>query len=323
MLGFDDPVADAIGLLRPRTTIGPSVLAAGEWAARFDGFPYVRIGMIVRGSCWLILEGREPVLLEQGDFYLLGKPPPYVLASTPDADPRTASPVQERVVEGVARLGQDAEQHTYVCEGQFVLEDLNASVLTDVLPELVHVRAAEQRGQQLARVSELLVAELEAAALGGPLVLNHLGQILLVHMLRAHATQAGHPRGWLCALADDGVGAALRAMHADVAHVWTLAELAGIAHMSRSAFAQGFKSRVGVAPLEYLIRWRMSLARDVLSRDAASVSELAGMTGYGSESAFSTAFRRVVGTSPSRFREQQRRSVGGRPPVRTADMAAS
>lgn len=316
MLGFQDPVADAIGLLRPRTTIGPSVLAAGVWAARFDGAKDVKIGMIVRGSCWLILEGRDPVLLEQGDFYLLGKPPPYVIASTPDADPRAATPVGEVAVDGLARIGPDLEDHTYVCDGHFVLEDLNASVLTDVLPELVHVRAADQRGQQLARVSELLVAELEAAAVGSALVLNHLGQILLVHMLRAHAAQGGGPRGWLCALGDDGVGAALRAMHADVQHGWTLAELAGLGHMSRSAFAQAFKSQVGVAPLEYLIRWRMSLARDALRRDATAISELAAMTGYGSESAFSSAFRRVVGTSPSHFRDEHRRSVGGRRPVR-------
>lgn len=110
--------------------------------------------------------------------------------------------------------------------------------------------------------------------------------------------------GWLGALGDDRVGAALRAMHADVAHRWTLEELASVAGMSRSAFAASFKSLVGSAPLEYLIHWRMSLARDALRHDTRSISDLAFATGYASESAFSTAFRRVVGASPTQFRDR-------------------
>lgn len=91
-------------------------------------------------------------------------------------------------------------------------------------------------------------------------------------------------------------------MHTDAAHPWTLKELAGISHMLRSAFASSFKSRVGTTPLDYLIQWRMSLARDALSHGTRTISELAFMIGYKSESAFSTAFRRVVGSSPKQFR---------------------
>ena len=120
-------------------------------------------------------------------------------------------------------------------------------------------------------------------------------------MLRAHAEHAARPAGWLKALGDDRIGAALRAMHADVAHRWTLEELAGLAGMSRSAFAASFKSQVGSAPLEYLIQWRMSLARDALRHATRSISELAFATGYESESAFSTAFKRVMGCSPRRY----------------------
>ena len=95
-------------------------------------------------------------------------------------------------------------------------------------------------------------------------------------------------------------------MHADLAHSWSLKELAEISHMSRSAFAQAFKQHVGVPPLEYLIHWRMSLARDTLARDTMSISELARATGHLSESAFSSAFRRVVGSSPAQFRSLSR-----------------
>jgi AraC-like DNA-binding protein len=248
------------------------------------------------------LDGREPVLLREGDFYLLGNPPPNVLASTLTAKPRSAKSLWGSATNGAVRIGPEAEEDIYLCGGHFSFDDTNASLI-DVLPPLVHVHAADPRGKLLAHLSELMVTEVETTAVGGPLVLGHLAQILFVHMLRAHANQTGRPTGWLGALGDDGIGAALRAMHADVAHRWTLNELASISCMSRSAFAESFKNQVGTAPLEYLIEWRMSLARDALRHGTRSISELAFATGYKSESAFSTAFRRVVGCSPKQFRD--------------------
>ncbi|MGW6199370.1 AraC family transcriptional regulator [Kribbella sp. NPDC055110] len=312
MLGYRDPVADAIGLLRPRTVIGPSIRAVGEWALRFDTFLHVRIGGLVRGKCWLILDGHEPVLLQQGDTFMLGNPPPYVLAGTLDASPRSAAPVLTGAEDGIVRIGPEigpaSEEDLYLCVGHIAFDDQNAALLTDLLPPLVIVREADPHGRRLAQLIDLLATEVGVIAAGGPLVQNHLAQILLVHMLRAHAAQTDRPTGWLGALNEDGIGAALRALHADVAHSWTLKELAEISHMSRSAFAQAFRSHVGVPPLEYLIQWRMSLARDALVRDTLSISELARATGYLSESAFSTAFRRVVGVSPAQFRNQARQA---------------
>ncbi len=281
--------------------------AAGPWAVRFDPFPHVKLGGVVRGECWLALDGHEPVLLREGDFYLLGNPPPYVLASALTVTPREARSLWAGAATGAVRIGPGTEEDAYLCGGHFSFDDTNAALLLDVLPPLVHVRAADPRGRLLAHLGELLVSEIETTAVGSSLVKDHLAQILFVHMLRAHADQPGRPTGWLGALGDDGIGAALRAMHADMAHRWTVRELAGISHMSRSAFAASFKSKVGTAPLEYLIEWRMSLARDALRRGTRSISELAVATGYESESAFSTAFRRRVGSSPTRFRDESRR----------------
>src|SRR3954471_17095984 len=172
-------------------------------------------------------------------------------------------------------FGSEAERDFYLCGGSFWFDDSNASILLDVLPPLVHVKAADPRNTLLANVSKLLVTEVENNAVGSSLVLDHLVQILFVHGLRAYAEQTDRPAGWLGAISDDDIGAALRAMHADVAHRWTLNELAGIAHMSRSAFAVSFKNQVGTAPLDYLIQWRISLARDALRRNTRSISELA------------------------------------------------
>ncbi|MCS5717713.1 AraC family transcriptional regulator [Herbiconiux sp. CPCC 205763] len=306
MLGFQDPVADAIGLLRPSTVVGPSLRAAGEWALHFDPFPHVRTGGLISGTCWLIIDGHEPVLLRAGDTFLLGNPPPYVLASSPDVTSRPAAPIFADAEAGLVRIGPESEEDVYLCVGHIAFDERNAALLTDLLPSLVVVRVDDPHGARLAQLIDLLAEEVEVAAPGGALVQNHLAQILLVHMLRVHAGRTYRPTGWLGALNDDAIGAALRAVHADVARSWSLKELAEISHMSRSAFAQAFKNRVGVPPLEYLIQWRMSLARDALTRDYLSISELALETGYLSESAFSTAFRRVVGSSPAQFRSQAR-----------------
>lgn len=155
-------------------------------------------------------------------------------------------------------------------------------------------------------LASLLVCEIESPSAGTSLVLEHLAQIILVYMLRAHSGNTGRPSGWLAALADNGVGAALRAMHADVSRRWTLADLSEIAQMSRSAFAAAFKAIVGTAPLTYLINWRMTLAREAVRGSNLSNSEVAAAIGYESESAFSTAFRREIGCSPSQYRNMAR-----------------
>ncbi|MEW1721553.1 AraC family transcriptional regulator [Streptomyces sp. NPDC093109] len=313
MLGSGDPITDAIGLLRPRVLLDPGLRTAGAWALRFDQSSHVRLGIVARGTCRLTLDGHKPVLLEEGDFYLLGNPPPYILGSTLSAPPRPAKPVWDSARDGVVRIGPEDEEDTYLCGGHFSFADTNAPVLAQALPLLVLVRAADPRGKLLAHLCELLLAETRTAAAGSALVLNHLAQVLFVHMLRAHAEGAERPTGWLGALNDDAIGAALRAMHADAAHPWTLQELAGISRMSRSAFAASFKNQVGTTPLDYLIQWRMSLARDALSRGTRTISELAFAIGYKSESAFSTAFRRVVGCSPKQFRETSTHAVNDLP----------
>jgi AraC-like DNA-binding protein len=302
--GSDDAVAEAVSLLRPRTVIDPGIHAAGPWSVRFEPFPHVKLGVVATGECWLALQAHDAVRLGEGDFYLLSNPPPYVLASALSEEPQAARPLWDNAVNGSVRLGLGGEEDTYLCGGHFSFDDTNASTLLDVLPPFVHIRAGEPRGELLSNLMALLIPEVESSALGSSLILDHLVQILFVHMLRGHVEQAGRPRGWLGALNDDGVGAALRAIHADAAHHWTLEELAGISYMSRSTFAATFKRQVGSAPMEYVIRWRMSLARDALRHGSRTISELAFAVGYQSESAFSTAFRREVGSSPKQFRDE-------------------
>ncbi|WP_372346507.1 cupin domain-containing protein [Streptomyces sp. KL116D] len=245
-------------LLRTQAVVPARVHAASPWAVRFDPHAHVKPGVVLSGECWMALDGCEPVQLRQGDFFLLNNPPSYTLASLLDMPPGQAAAFHESENDGEVRIGARAHEDTYVCCIDFVFEETNASVLFDVLPPIVLVRAGDPRGALLANLSALTVAEMESAGVGRSLVLEHLAQLILVHMLRVHADQTDRPVGWLGALVEDGIGAALRAMHADVARRWTLDELAAVSRMSRSAFAAAFKAKVGTAPLTYLIEWRMS-----------------------------------------------------------------
>jgi AraC-like DNA-binding protein len=279
----DDPIAAALALLRPTTTVEPSLHLPPTGAVPLQATDHVRIGALERGECLLLRDGFEPVRLVQGDLFLLQAPASYALEAVPGAG------------------------HTSLCGGSFLLDEQNAPLLLDVLPPLVHVRAGDPDYRPLALLTEVVSLEAAADGPGRSLVLDHLVQSLFVLVLRTHAGRDRRPVGWLGALQDNGVGAALRAVHADIAHRWTVQELAGIARMSRSSFAVAFREQVGTTPLEYLIQWRMNLARDALRRGRPSISEVAAATGYETESSFSTAFRRVVGVSPRTFRDGEPR----------------
>lgn len=304
-----DPIRHVLALARPQTVAPVPLHATAPWGVQFSPFPHIKLGVMVEGECWLCVDGLEPHFLSTGDFYLLGNPPPYGLGSSIEAARAADSDGALRA--GVSADGPDISRApaTYMCSVDFEFRDSTASVLFSSLPPALVVRADDSDGRVLWNIATLLVHELETQKAGRSLVLEHLAQILLVHMLRSHAGSSHEPLGWLASVADDGIGAALRAVHAEPRHRWTLEELADIAKMSRSAFAANFRHRVGRPPLSYLIEWRMQLARAALHTED-SLTAIADAIGYQSESAFSTAFRRVVGMSPREFRVSLRAQPG-------------
>ncbi|GAA1755280.1 AraC family transcriptional regulator [Streptomonospora arabica] len=322
-LDAHDPIRDALALARPKTVAPVPLRAAAPWGARFSPFPHIKLGVIVEGECWLCIDGLDPLFLGTGDFYLLGNPPPYGLGSSIEAARARDSngPPRTEVSASGPTISQGSA--TYTCSVDFEFQDADASTLFLSLPPAMLVKAGDTDGRSLWNIATLLVHEIESQKAGRSLVLEHLAQILLVYMLRSHAGSSHEPLGWLASVADDGIGAALRAIHAEPRHRWTLEELAETAMMSRSAFAANFRNRVGRPPLDYLIEWRMQLARAAL-RTEDSLTAIAGAIGYKSESAFSTAFRRVVGMSPREFRvslhaQPRDRRAGNSVPVGTPD----
>lgn len=303
-----DPLSDILSLLKPRNLLSAGFAAGGDWAVQFpDQQDNIKTGAVVRGRCLLWVEGEAgPLPLEPGDCFLLPAGRPFRMASGPDVMPLPAQEVFATARRGgVAQIGVGDD--FFCVSSRFALEGRHAGLLLSLLPPLVHLRDVGDRSG-LRWAMERMMLELREDRPGAFLVLRHLAHMMLVQALRLHLDNGPHGNraGWLFALSDRQIGAAIAAIHAEPAHPWTLQELARHVGMSRSSFAERFKQMVGDAPLEYVTRWRMLLAGDRLLSGRESVSAIALSVGYQSESAFSTAFKRVLGCPPRDYARRYR-----------------
>ncbi|GGN62297.1 AraC family transcriptional regulator [Streptomyces albiflavescens] len=303
-----DPLEDVLALLETRSHLSTRLLAGGEWAVRFAAPSGVKFNAVRRGSCLLEVDGvDEPVTLSEGDCYLLTRPRGFTLRSGPGVVPVDAGPVFAKAEDGVARVG--CGEDVFLMGGRFSFGLRAQELLLDALPPVVLVPAATGQAETVRWALTAIDQELLHRRMGSTLVAEHLAVVMLVHILRLHLVrEARTVSGWLAGLADPVVAAALARMHEEPARPWTVAELARSGAVSRSTLAARFKSAVGQGPLEYLTAWRLELASKQLREGSATVASIARDVGYGSESALSTAFKRVMEVSPHHYRKQSRES---------------
>jgi AraC-like DNA-binding protein len=245
-------------------------------------------------------EDTEPVRLSAGDCFLLPKGQPFRLGSDLSLPPENAERVFAAGPRGsIIRCNGGGD--FFLAGSRFVLDGSQADLLLRMLPSVVHIK--EARGRETLRWSlDQMHHELRALLPGTTLVMEHLVHLMLVQALRIYLyKQRDAGIGWLYALADRNLRAAVELMHADPRHRWTVAELADKVNMSRTAFAVRFRKTVGLAPIEYLTRWRMLLAGDRLANSRDSIQTIAVSLGYESESAFGAAFKKWMGCSPRRY----------------------
>ncbi|WP_260706806.1 AraC family transcriptional regulator [Edaphobacter flagellatus] len=299
-----DPLSDVLSLLKPRSYMSGGIDAGGAWSIRFDRHTGIKCYAVVSGGCWLSVDGiADPVRLTAGDCFLLPRGRPFSLASDPSLTPvDVRSAIQLPLNGSIATCNGGGG--CFTVGGHYAFTGDHADMLLGVLPPIVHIR--KESDKEAMRWSiERMMQELREGQPGGFLVAQHLAYLMLVQALRLHLTE-GSGVGWLFALADKQMRAAIHAMHDDPAHRWTLQTLAERAGMSRSIFAQKFKEMVGMSPMEYLTHWRMLRAGDRLENSADSISAIALSLGYESESAFGTAFKRVMGCSPRQYGRKRR-----------------
>lgn len=294
---MSDPLSEVVALLQPRSVFSKRISGAGRWGVRYSDFGQPSFCVVLEGSCRLAVDGEAPFTLEAGDFVLLPATPGFTMSGfepvTPThIDALLASSQTDEVCHGT----RGAEPDVRLLGGYFVFDSPDAALLVSLLPRVVHI-GGESRLSMLVR---LLGEESLEERSGRELVLTRLVEILLIEALRA-APGAGAPPGLLRGLADARVAPALRQMHERVAYPWTVAELAKVSALSRSTFFEHFTRTMGIAPMEYLLGWRMAVARNLLARQDLAIAEVAERVGYSSSSTFSTAFSRHVGVAPGRF----------------------
>lgn len=301
-----DPLSDVIALLRPHAAVSKPITGRGKWGVRYPAYGSPGFAIVLAGQCWLAIDGADPVRLEQGDFVLLPSTPAFEMFSHPGVARSQCEPSDTAVRHG----DQDGEPDLRMLGGAFQIEPVNAPLLLALLPAMIHIRAADGDTGRLTRIIELIMDEATPERPGRDMILKRLLDVLLVEALRWRGIGGDAlPSGLLAGMRDPALARALRAIHSDVRSGWTVAGLARLAGMSRSAFAGRFAEAVGCAPIEYIARWRMALAQDTLSRGGKSLDRIADEIGYESASAFSTAFRRRIGCSPGAFARS--RTVAG------------
>jgi AraC-like DNA-binding protein len=294
-----DPLSQVIALLKPRAVFSKVISGAGRWGVRYTQFGLPSFCALLEGSCLLSVDGEETLTLAAGDFVLLPTTPGFTMTSL---EPGTPVPIDARKA-ALDTSGSEIRHGTRggrpevrMLGGYFEFDSPDSAMLVSLLPAVLHVRGS----QKLPLLTQLVREESLERKPGRELVLTRLVEVLLVEALRTTSGEEAPP-GLLRGLADKRLAAAFRHMHGDPARGWTVEQLARKSALSRSAFFDRFNRAVGMPPMEYLLSWRMALAKQLLRGDELAIAEVAERVGYGSASTFSTAFSRHVGQPPGKF----------------------
>jgi AraC-like DNA-binding protein len=292
-----DPLSEIIALLQPRAVFSRRISGAGRWGVRYSAFGQPSFCAVLEGGCRLKVEGHRPLTLDAGDFVLLRATPGFTMSGFEPVTPERFDPMVTSKVLGEVRHGtRGGRPDVRLLGGWFEFDSPDSALLVSLLPSLVHVRGVER----LSILVRLVGDEASERRAGRDLVLTRLVEVLLIEAMRA-APGDDTPPGLLRGLADARLAPAIRQMHTQLGRTTTLALLATTAALTRSAFVARVTRTVGLPPMEYLLAWRMAVAKDLLRRDDVGIGEVAERVGYGSASTFSTAFSRHVGRPPGRY----------------------
>ena len=292
-----DPLAQIVALLQPCAPFSKRVSAGGRWSVRSSktGEPYYCA--VLEGSCRLTDDEGKAKTIVEGDFLLAPSGHSFELSSLTPPKGDEANRAPTILPDGEFRHGPAAcKPDVQLLVGHCVFRSPDADLLASLLPRLIHVRNEER----LATLVKLVSGEARAQRPARDVIVERLLEVLFIEAVRSSEGLAASP-GLLRGLADDRLALALRRMHEDPTGPWSIAQLASAASLSRSAFFDRFRAAMGVAPMEYLLAWRMALAKKALREKKVSIAKVAEQVGYSSASTFTVAFTRYVGVPPARY----------------------
>jgi AraC-like DNA-binding protein len=292
-----DPLAEIVSMLQPSLPFSKTASGSGHWRVDGAGGGSPFFAVILEGSTRLSVNGEPDIALQANDFVLIPAAYRFNLASTVDTTNDDTDPLRVTKLGDETRHGDPTgSPNMRVLIGRLAFGSPDTTLIFALLPCLLLVRGQPR----LTNLVQMIRSEAQARRPARDVVLERLLQLLLIEALRSDAAGLDTP-GLLRGLADRHLGPAIRLMHETPAKAWSVEELAATAMLSRSVFFDRFQKQTGMAPMEYLLSWRMALAKDMLRRKDGGMKEIARRIGYGSASAFSVAFSRSVGLAPSQY----------------------
>lgn len=303
-----DVLGDVLGRLNLATLVYSRVELAAPWGLRIGEeteSAEAHLYVIAEGEARLELARTEPIVLSAGDVALLPNGGVHVLRDT-EGGPVDLLGGSECPFEAARKLRPVGHgRRTTLVGGAFRFGAAERTPLLEHLPEVIHISASDPAASPwLPATVQLLLSESTEQRPGGSVVMSRLVDVLFVHVLRTFIGGRLATSHSLCALADPQIGRALQLVHDAPASKWTVEALASAVAMSRSAFAERFTRFVGHPPLEYVGRWRMVKAAELLAGSELSIAEVAERVGYASEAAFNRAFKRYMGVAPATWRRR-------------------
>lgn len=290
------------------------------WALALEG-PGMAISHIVTGgSAWLLVDGETPQALAKGDMVILPRGVAHRLQDRPNTQAPMHNVMPELLTHATikhVKAGGGGSETTTTLTGVFRFDEDMAAPLVAALPTIMQIHGHDATLAPWQTVGlEFLAIEMATQRPAHQAVINRLFDVMFIEAVRGYlASLPQHSSNWLTALRDKALSTVLSEMYSRPEHDWTVQELASVACLSRSAFAERFSQAMGVPPLTYLTRHRMRLAARYLSTSGHSVARIAELVGYSSEAAFSPAFKREYGLTPSAWRERKERQPPNTPPA--------
>jgi len=306
-----DVLTDVLETVRVVAACYGRMEATAPWGIQIRSGEDAKFHVVLEGRARLLVEGSdEPIELSAGDIVALPHGHAHSLIDDPSVvTPSVAQPLEELLVcrargdGSVFRVGGGGESATIV-SGRFRFEDRRNNPLLSVLPPVITLKGEMGKSVRwLEPTLKFIACEAASGRPGSQTVIARLADVLFIQIVRGHlASLPANGSGWLGALADAQIGAALGHIHQNPEQDWTVQSLASKVAMSRSAFASRFMRLVGEPPLSYVTRWRMQKAAGMLREGKQTLAEVAAQVGYDSEAAFSKAFKRAVGSAPGAYR---------------------
>jgi len=291
-----DPLAEIVSMLQPSLPFSKAASGSGYWRVdgAGDGNPFFAV--ILEGSTRLSINDQPDIRLEADDFVLIPAAYTFTMSSDEEAD-EGEDPLRVTKIGDETRHGDPSGQpNMRVLIGRLAFEAPDTTLVFALLPCLLLIRGQAR----LTNLVRMIREEAKSDRAAKDIVLERLLQLLLIEALRSDAAGLEAP-GLLRGLADRQLGPVIRLLHEAPSKAWTVDELASAATLSRSVFFDRFQKQTGMAPMEYLLSWRMALAKDMLRRRDGGIKEIARRVGYGSASAFSVAFSKFTGLPPSQY----------------------